>query len=332
MSDAVFESQDSQADWTALGDRMRRVRMWLLLMLVSLGLYLGAQSWARMRRDGAELSLFSLSGPASAPLTAALASDGRQPPDHAASQEAKHFDNVANQGPKSPESIKPRPAPAPAPAPAPSPKGPTGQHVRPPSSKGGGSGPLRMTTHAGSVAHSRDSGQPSHKSPPQADQLEVIGRSIGEWIVQWERQRQDALEKGSDIAALALAEYARRSSRARGKSSAAPPADQPTDADGPPAPYGTAENVPADDGPALAGPRPSGLSIQNPQGSGGAVHYLINGQDHTLEPGQSQELPLGQWLIEFHRGGDHGDMACTLAGGSYRFEITGSGWELVKRE
>src|SRR5881296_3075782 len=51
MSDASLGSQDSQAAWTALGNRMRRNRRWLLLALVALGIYMGAETWTLLGVD-----------------------------------------------------------------------------------------------------------------------------------------------------------------------------------------------------------------------------------------------------------------------------------------
>ena len=59
------------------------------------------------------------------------------------------------------------------------------------------------------------------------------------------------------------------------------------------------------------------------------VRLLVNGEEHTLRPGESQRLPAGRWLLEFHRGGDFGDQAYTVGGGNYHFQATARGWELV---
>jgi hypothetical protein len=73
---------------------------------------------------------------------------------------------------------------------------------------------------------------------------------------------------------------------------------------------------------------PSAVTLVNSPNNGGAVYFLINGQERSLRPGQSQQLPAGRWRIEFDRGQDFGETSYALRDGRYRFEVTSSGWEL----
>lgn len=70
--------------------------------------------------------------------------------------------------------------------------------------------------------------------------------------------------------------------------------------------------------------------IVNPAESGGPVLYLLDGEVHRLEPGESQELTRGRdYTVEFHRGGEFGDAKRVLQAGTYRFGVNDDGWSLT---
>jgi hypothetical protein len=184
--------------------------------------------------------------------------------------------------------------------------------------------PTRLAKDALGVA----SRQPSRE-------LVGLAQSAAMGIAAWQRQREDSRREAWRAAATALATYLRRPARqvpvlvtSPPESSPAPPSIEPSIS---PPPQAIVAKPRTNSGPQLAAPE-RGLSIRNPTRTGGAVHYLVNGQDRTLQPGESQKLPAGQWLIEFHRGGPYGDTAHALASGSYHFEIGQRGWELVSNE
>jgi hypothetical protein len=74
-----------------------------------------------------------------------------------------------------------------------------------------------------------------------------------------------------------------------------------------------------------------GLVLRNPAKSGGTVLYVLDGRVHSLRPGEKQELPKGlSWRIQFHRGGDFGSADYSLGNGTYSFQATLRGWELLQ--
>ncbi len=308
MSDAPFQSQDSQADWTALGDRMRRNRTWLLMIFVGLGAYMAAQGWARMRRDGIDLRLLTsnLKLTGSTPLTPLPASPTEQP--------------AADPAPDLTAKSPPTRAPADAGRASHAPDGrqPVSSSKRRPSQE-----PLGIS---------------AHQPPSELIVLVEVAESAGQWLAAWQCRQEDSRREGWRVAAAALARYARRPTREVGVLVEAPPPEpvpppkietsvtQPPALAAQPTRKSTASGEPD-----LSAPGP-GLSIHNSSRTRGVVRYLVNGQDQTLRPGESQKLPAGRWLIEFHRGGPYGDTAHTLATGSYRFEIGARGWELLSGE
>ncbi len=59
--------------------------------------------------------------------------------------------------------------------------------------------------------------------------------------------------------------------------------------------------------------------------------YLVDGEVHRLGPGERHELGSAQSrAIEFHRGGDFGDISYKLSAGTYEFRVGNSGWELLQ--
>ena len=75
------------------------------------------------------------------------------------------------------------------------------------------------------------------------------------------------------------------------------------------------------------------LEIVNPAETNGPVHFVIEGAVHTLLPGESRQwLALSERTVEFHRGDDFGDTSCQIERGTWRFQITDAGWELVADE
>lgn len=71
------------------------------------------------------------------------------------------------------------------------------------------------------------------------------------------------------------------------------------------------------------------IVLTNPPENGGQVCYLVDDQQFSLQPGESQKLSADRvYHIQFHRGGDLGDVAYWVPGGSYRFAVDESGWEL----
>jgi hypothetical protein len=395
MSDAPFGSPDSEAAWTALGNRMRKNRMWLLLMFVALGLYLAAQSWARLRRDGFDVdalargvsltsssteaatptsplgatggerenltprSLQETSTPSKASTSTSVSTPAAAPQmSEAQAARARTREITAGRGQEasrnSPDpSLTEHRAPGSDTAPVATASKPSGAGAAQPAPAQGSAAARSAMTNQGTALTTHPAGPTGGSTrggvtPQQPSEIEAMGESIGQWVAQWQHQREDSRREGLRIAASAVARFARRPR----PSSVGPVAESlPAAAKGAATTEGaaTAEGTPSNvqathaagpviteptarETPQLPQPRHSGLSIYNPSRSGGAVHYLVNGQAHTLRPGESQELPTGRWLIEFHRGGDYGDATSTLAGGSYRFEITRSGWQLLRGE
>ncbi|OAI56985.1 hypothetical protein AYO47_08450 [Planctomyces sp. SCGC AG-212-M04] len=62
----------------------------------------------------------------------------------------------------------------------------------------------------------------------------------------------------------------------------------------------------------------------------GDVHFLVDGQDHTLKAGDKLDLPAGQHLVEFNTGGQYGDIRFTVSQGTYKFKVMPEGWALFR--
>ena len=76
--------------------------------------------------------------------------------------------------------------------------------------------------------------------------------------------------------------------------------------------------------------RPRSDSVAERRGAGGDVHFLIDGQQGTLKPGQTLDLSGGPHQIEFNSGGNYGDLRFTLYQGLYKFKVMPEGWALFK--
>jgi hypothetical protein len=74
------------------------------------------------------------------------------------------------------------------------------------------------------------------------------------------------------------------------------------------------------------------LQIWNSAGRKVPVAFVVDGQEVTLQDGQSHTFyGGGARLVEFDRGGSFGTARRSLAGSEYEFVITSSGWDLVRR-
>ena len=81
----------------------------------------------------------------------------------------------------------------------------------------------------------------------------------------------------------------------------------------------------------VAAPAPLTNRIVNPAEWNVPMTFNINATQHTLAPGESQDLyGYQKRTIEFHRGGDFGTQRYRLSGGEYTFKPTERGWELFK--
>jgi len=78
----------------------------------------------------------------------------------------------------------------------------------------------------------------------------------------------------------------------------------------------------------------STVVLKNPTGSGGPVAFVIDeATEVNLAPGQSHTLSSKQnYLVEFDRGGNFGAARKNLALGTYVFQVTERGWDLVPEE
>jgi hypothetical protein len=72
------------------------------------------------------------------------------------------------------------------------------------------------------------------------------------------------------------------------------------------------------------------IQILNDPSTGGDVHFLVDGQDHTLKAGDKLDLPPGQHLVEFNTGGQYGDIRFTVSQGLYKFKVMPEGWALFR--
>ena len=71
--------------------------------------------------------------------------------------------------------------------------------------------------------------------------------------------------------------------------------------------------------------------IRNPVETNGAVHFLVNGETVSLQPGESYQIRLtGQeMLLQFHRGGQFGEAEHQLSPGVFDFAVSyETGWML----
>ena len=75
---------------------------------------------------------------------------------------------------------------------------------------------------------------------------------------------------------------------------------------------------------------PGVLLIENPGSNDLDVHFLVNGGEASLAPGESQVFPgIGPWRLVFHRGGEFGNERRELTAGAYRFRVGPDGWSVL---
>lgn len=76
-----------------------------------------------------------------------------------------------------------------------------------------------------------------------------------------------------------------------------------------------------------------GLKVQNPEGAGGPVAFVIEGQSYQLQPGYQVSLNTKpEWTIVFSRGNGLADARYQIADGeTYQFSTDpGAGWDLKR--
>lgn len=73
------------------------------------------------------------------------------------------------------------------------------------------------------------------------------------------------------------------------------------------------------------------IQLLNDSDSGGEVWFLVDGQEKSLQPGETLDLSSGRsHLVEFNTGGEHGDVRFSLYQGLYKFKVMPEGWGLFK--
>ena len=73
------------------------------------------------------------------------------------------------------------------------------------------------------------------------------------------------------------------------------------------------------------------LVLRNPLDNGAHIYYIINGEVRSLGPGQSHRFDgRTSWQIQFHRGGEYGDVKRQLHPETHEFRPGKRGWELVE--
>jgi hypothetical protein len=313
MSESIFSSHDNEAAWKALGVRMRKNRRWLLIALVGLGLYMAAQSWAHLRRHGDWEEMWTADVETSSGDAATPPATERQP-DHPAKAAVAPKAQAQHAAPTTADRDKPSTSPKPA----------SGRSAN--NSTAGPQPTVKAPRPANQgAAHDRA------LATEQAAAAKMLGLTFGQWFAEWDALQRESRRDGLRLAASTAIREARKSLKSR----TSPAARLTTEAPfvGPSLEPSRAAEAPRPKTTTLSAERPStnlaGLLIANPSGSGGPVQYLVNGDEHLLKPGETQELPKGRWLIEFHRGGDFGDTAMTLSAGEYNFKVTRQGWDLI---
>ena len=75
-----------------------------------------------------------------------------------------------------------------------------------------------------------------------------------------------------------------------------------------------------------------GVTIRNPQVSGGTVAFVVDEQNEVmLSPGQTKPMnDKGAYVVEFDRGGDYGTARRTVTEGPWKFVATSNGWDLQR--
>ncbi len=91
-------------------------------------------------------------------------------------------------------------------------------------------------------------------------------------------------------------------------------------------PYGAGAPTPESTDPPATGT----ITLVNKATS--AVNYTVNGNAYSMQPKYAQTLDAGTaWVAAFDRGNNQGSTQYSLTEGTYKFTITGSGWELYKQ-
>ena len=94
------------------------------------------------------------------------------------------------------------------------------------------------------------------------------------------------------------------------------------------------DKPPTDEGPEIASPGedlPAGLVIRNPKESAATIYYLVDGDVHSLKPGDSEQITSpGTHVVMFDRGGNFGTAKLELTEGVYTFAVTPEGWSLTE--
>lgn len=71
--------------------------------------------------------------------------------------------------------------------------------------------------------------------------------------------------------------------------------------------------------------------IENSTDNAAALNYSLNGNNYTIQPGQTQRIANDrQWIVEFDRGSNQGSARYSLSEGKFKFKSTEQGWELVR--
>lgn len=74
----------------------------------------------------------------------------------------------------------------------------------------------------------------------------------------------------------------------------------------------------------------SQIVIRNAAENGGVVHFLVDREVYSLQPGQSESFPAGRkYRIHFDRGADFGNSLLEISAGEYQFAVTDRGWQLA---
>jgi hypothetical protein len=73
----------------------------------------------------------------------------------------------------------------------------------------------------------------------------------------------------------------------------------------------------------------AGMAVRNPLENGETVRFLVDQRLCELQPGEAHWFaPQQQWHVQFHRGGEFGDVDRVVTEGVYQFSATDQGWGL----
>jgi hypothetical protein len=84
--------------------------------------------------------------------------------------------------------------------------------------------------------------------------------------------------------------------------------------------------------PQVADAPPPALAITIPASAGRQVAYTLNGYKYQIGAGQSQNLDVGSYVIEFDRGAGRGKTSYTLSSGIYEFVEKDGGLDLQQKK